>query len=159
VDDALKALVDWFGMDVAEYGDGVVWVRVSASKKRLYTLERLREMKSQVERREVMSSPCPAIHDRPKQDWVDFHKRRDDTHQCIPDMQDERARKTWRRYVTLPDGREGPAPFESKSEQKEYEAAYGFRVVEPDQRREERAREKLAVKPKTNPYRTIVTNE
>lgn len=43
------------------------------------------------------------------------------------DLKDKAARREWSRYKILPDGREGPLPFRSKAERREYCSRFGFR--------------------------------
>ena len=43
------------------------------------------------------------------------------------DLKNKQARREWGRYVTLPDGREGPLPFRSKAERSEYLSRFNFR--------------------------------
>lgn len=46
---------------------------------------------------------------------------------CLVDYASREAAKTWPRYVVLPNGEQGPAPFRDVAEMKEFERRYRVR--------------------------------
>lgn len=137
----LKELVAQFGMDVQSWGEDCAWVRVESGRCRLYTLSSLRELAARSRRWAEMASPCPAMHcgmheyPNGQSKWISHGKDRANQTFVLSDYADEVGRKHWKDYVVLPDGREGPRPFSSKAEQRDYEQLTGQRAVTPDERK------------------------
>ncbi len=139
----LKAAAESLGYTVVSVGEGVVWVRSGPGKQRLLREAELVAQGLELLHRDRVSAG-ETIHFSDRGNRHEFgngrsrwitHGKDQGTPEMIRDFADPVGRAHWPRYVVKPDGREGPAPFESASEQRDYEQLTGQRAVEPDERR------------------------
>lgn len=141
MDDAeVDRLIGVLGYDVASKGTTGVWVRSGAARQRYIPHDDLKASEDRLLHRARVWSPAPAYHGGRhefadgRSRWVTHGKDRADQ-PCLQDYACPEGEAAWPKYVRLPDGRRGPAPFESASEQRDYEQLTGQRAVTPDERR------------------------